>query len=187
LRQSLARGGVGFGTAAWGNNPFLPLLARMGDLSESVPGLQQRALVMLFRYALTLHNVFTMEATLTGFEPTFEISRCRAISAQIYGRLRVKRENANRAGCTIRAQLRSSSVRFCPKKFLTRVDHRGDGKRTGANLPAFEVSCVCDDAREFLELIELIQLRLSFFFTAINTAHRLWPSVGHDSILSRSA
>jgi hypothetical protein len=41
---------------------------------------------------------------------------------------------------------------------------------------AFEVSCVCDDAREFLELIELIQLRLSFFFTAINSAHRLWPS-----------
>jgi O-methyltransferase domain len=28
LRQSLARGGVGFGTAAWGNNSFLPLLAR---------------------------------------------------------------------------------------------------------------------------------------------------------------
>ena len=24
LRQSLARGGVGFGTAAWGNNPFCP-------------------------------------------------------------------------------------------------------------------------------------------------------------------
>jgi hypothetical protein len=58
------------------------------------------------------------------------------------------------------------------------VYHRGDGKRTGANLPdAFEVSRVCDDAREFLELIELIQLRLSFFFTAINSAHRLWPSV----------
>src|SRR5512132_1979399 len=42
---------------------------------------------------------------------------------------------------------------------------------------AFEVSRVCDDAREFLELIELIQLRASFLFTAINSAHRLWPTV----------
>ncbi len=41
---------------------------------------------------------------------------------------------------------------------------------------AFEVSCVCDDAREFLELIEL---RASFFFTATNSAQRLWPSVSH--------
>jgi hypothetical protein len=48
-----------------------------------------------------------------------------------------------------------------------------------AALNAFEVSRVCDDARELLELIELIQLRVSFFFTAINSAHRLWFSVSH--------
>jgi hypothetical protein len=46
---------------------------------------------------------------------------------------------------------------------------------------AFEVSRVCDDTREFLELIELIQLRVRFF-TAVNSAHRLWSSVSHHSL-----
>ena len=55
-------------------------------------------------------------ATLTGFEPTFEISRYCAISAQICSRLRVRGKNAGQPLCTIRAQLRSQTVRFCPKR-----------------------------------------------------------------------
>jgi hypothetical protein len=55
-------------------------------------------------------------ATLTGFEPAFEISRCCVISAQMCDRLRVTRENANWPVCTNRAELRSSRVRICPNK-----------------------------------------------------------------------
>ena len=51
----------------------------------------------------------------TGIEPIFEVSRYCAIPAQICSRLRVRGENANRLVCTIRAGLRSSNVRICPK------------------------------------------------------------------------
>src|SRR5439155_25836903 len=50
-----------------------------------------------------------------GFEPTIEICGSCAISAQKCARLRVTRENAHQAVCIIRAELRSSSVRICPK------------------------------------------------------------------------
>jgi hypothetical protein len=56
-------------------------------------------------------------ATLTGFEPIFEISRYCAISPQICARLRVTREDANRPVCANRAELRISTVRICPKTF----------------------------------------------------------------------
>ena len=58
------------------------------------------------------------EATLTGFEPTLNVSRLCAIPSQTCARLRVRGENANQPVCTDRAELRSSSVRFCPKKQL---------------------------------------------------------------------
>src|SRR5438034_1654182 len=66
-------------------------------------------------------SVLQAAATLTGFEPTFEISQCCAIPLQIYARLRVTRENANPPLCTNRAELRSSSVRICPKKQMQPV------------------------------------------------------------------
>jgi hypothetical protein len=47
---------------------------------------------------------------------------------------------------------------------------------------AFEVSCVCGDAREFLELIELIQLRVSFSLPEFIVLIALWPSVSHHSL-----
>ena len=58
---------------------------------------------------------FTMEATLTGFEPTFGISRPCAILTETCANQRVRGRNVNRPLCTIRAELRSSSVRNCPK------------------------------------------------------------------------
>ena len=57
----------------------------------------------------------TKEATLTGFEPTLKFSRLCAIPPQTCARLRVRGENANQPVCTNRAELRSSSVRICPK------------------------------------------------------------------------
>ena len=58
---------------------------------------------------------FTKEATLTGFEPTLNFSRLCAIPSQTCARLHVRGESANQSICTIRAELRSSSVRNCPK------------------------------------------------------------------------
>jgi len=42
--------------------------------------------------AIQLYGIGT--AILTGFEPTFEISRCRAVLAQIFATLRVRGKNA---------------------------------------------------------------------------------------------
>ena len=60
-------------------------------------------------------RVVPRDTTLTGFEPTFEISRCHAIPSQTCGNLRVNGENMNQRICTIRAELRGPSVRLCPK------------------------------------------------------------------------
>src|SRR5260370_41707927 len=67
----------------------------------------------------TLKHTFSIArqaaATLTGFEPTSKVSRLCAILPQTCVTLRVRGEKANQAVCTNRAELRSSSVRFCPK------------------------------------------------------------------------
>src|SRR6516164_4190592 len=52
----------------------------------------------------------------SAFKPTFEISRCCVTQTQRCVRLRVRGRDAIQAVCTIRAELRSSSVRNCPKK-----------------------------------------------------------------------
>jgi hypothetical protein len=48
-------------------------------------------------------------------------SRLCAIPLQICVRLRVRGENANWAVCAIRAELRSSTVRICPKTICHRT------------------------------------------------------------------
>jgi len=70
-------------------------------------------------------------ATLTGFEPTLKFSRLCAILPQTCARLRVRGKNVKRVVCTNRAELRSSSVRICPKKIMT--------------LSALSVSCARSD------------------------------------------
>ena len=53
----------------------------------------------------------------TGIETTFGVSQVCAISAEVCANQRVIGRNANRSLCTIRANKRSSTVRFCPKRF----------------------------------------------------------------------
>ena len=68
----------------------------------------------------SVNTLMKTSATLTGFEPAFELSRCCAIPTQVCAMLRVRWENENQPVCTIRAELRNSSVRFCPKNRATR-------------------------------------------------------------------
>src|SRR4029077_836955 len=63
----------------------------------------------------------------TGIETTFRISRPCAILTETCGNQRVRGRNSNRPTCTIHANKRTSSVRFCPKRFTTLSDQREDG------------------------------------------------------------
>src|ERR1043166_4992477 len=58
-------------------------------------------------------------ATLTGFEPTFDISLIRAITAQTCSSQRVNSTFSKTRVCTNRAELRSFTVRNCPKNEVT--------------------------------------------------------------------
>jgi hypothetical protein len=51
-----------------------------------------------------------------GSRTNLKVSRLCAIPPQTCGMLRARGENANQPVCTIRAELRSSSVRICPNK-----------------------------------------------------------------------
>src|ERR1043166_199431 len=65
-------------------------------------------------------------ATLTGFEPNFDISLIRAITAQTCSSQGVNSAFSNTPVCTNRAELRSFTVRNCPKNEVTpRRDHPG--------------------------------------------------------------
>jgi len=66
-------------------------------------------------------SVLQAAATLTGFEPNLKFSRLCAIPLQTCSMLRVRGQNTNQAVCTNRAELRSSSVRICPKKQMQPV------------------------------------------------------------------
>ncbi|PYJ49513.1 MAG: hypothetical protein DME83_11290 [Verrucomicrobia bacterium] len=61
-------------------------------------------------------------AARTGVEADFNISQLRVISTEICGNQRVNGRLANWPLCKNRAELRSSSVRICPKSaWLSRV------------------------------------------------------------------
>ena len=59
--------------------------------------------------------LLTREATLTGFETDFGISRSCAISIQPCANQRINRTWSESTPCRISANKRSSTVRFCPK------------------------------------------------------------------------
>jgi len=71
--------------------------------------------VMRNCYAFCIAASSTREATLTGFEPIFEISLTRAIPAEICTDQRVNSTCRKLPVCTNRAELRSFSVRICPE------------------------------------------------------------------------
>jgi hypothetical protein len=60
----------------------------------------------------------------TRVEADFNISQISAISTEICGNQRVNCTQPECGFCTIRAELRSSSVRICPKRSLARRRRR---------------------------------------------------------------
>jgi hypothetical protein len=85
-----------------------------GSLSCGDPNAVANA-VRFLRAIYLAKSAFQSMAARTGVEPTLNISRSCAIPSQICARLRVTAEIANQVVCTNRAELRSSTVRICPK------------------------------------------------------------------------
>jgi hypothetical protein len=69
-------------------------------------------------YVIADSRSFLQRSDPNGIRPNLNFSRLCAIASQTCARLRVREENANQGICTIRAELRSSSVRLCPTIFF---------------------------------------------------------------------
>lgn len=102
--------------AGWLSLMALRVLSKCSNSSHGSRSNEPRASICA-RLVLFASRPRSNIATLMGFEPDSTISRCCAVSAQPCGNQRLKSRNANSLLCTIRANKRVSTVRFCPTFF----------------------------------------------------------------------